>query len=88
MNQKPDPKLTRASRRTALISIDLAEKALCDRMTEQCKDGERYLTVYRGTRAELIAAGMPEAAFPRHGIRAEFRACAPLMPVARAAARY
>jgi hypothetical protein len=52
----------RASQRT-VISIDLSGK-LRELMTEQCKsDCGGYITVYRGSRAELVAAGVPEAAF-------------------------
>jgi hypothetical protein len=58
-NQRP----RRASQRAGGITIDLRESALRHLMIEQCKDGKKYLTVYRGSRAELVAAGVPEAAF-------------------------
>lgn len=65
----------RASQRRALptpISINLANDLLKNLMVEQCKDGGNYLTVYRATRAELVAAGVPEAAFPKEGTVAKF----------------
>jgi hypothetical protein len=53
----------RASQRAATISIDIYERALRELMIEQCRDGESFITVYRGSRAEFMAAGVPEAAF-------------------------
>jgi hypothetical protein len=38
-------------------------------MIEQCKCDSGYVTVYRGSRVELVAAGVPEAAFSN---KAEF----------------
>jgi hypothetical protein len=59
---EPTKRPRRASQRNAAISIDLSGP-LRQLMIEQCKDGENHITVYRGTRAELVAAGVPEAAF-------------------------
>jgi hypothetical protein len=55
----------RASQReTAGIAINLAGD-IRDLMTEQCKHGMIFITVYRGTRAQLIEAGVPDAAFTK-----------------------
>jgi len=55
----------RASQRiTSTISIDLHERSLRDLMIEQCKDGDDFITVYRGSHAQLLKAGVPQAAFP------------------------
>jgi hypothetical protein len=62
----------RASQRI-VMSIDLAEDSLRKLMTEQCRNGSDYITVYHGSRAELVAAGVPEAAFPKEDIAAEFQ---------------
>lgn len=74
--RKPPLRVTRraSDRRAAnpVISINLAEKSLKALMVEQCKDGFRYLTVYRGSHAELVAAGVPETAFPKEGTIAKF----------------
>lgn len=53
----------RASQRFTL-SIDLADTALKRMMVEQCRVKWNYVTVYRGARADLVAAGVPESAFP------------------------
>lgn len=56
----------RASRRD-VIGIDLAAETLRGLMIEQFKYGPHYITVYRGSRAELVAAGISENAFPIDG---------------------
>lgn len=63
----------RRKQKPQAISIDLAEDALRALMVEQSRDGEDYITVYRGSGAELIAAGVPEAAFPLAGAARRFR---------------
>jgi len=71
----PSDRARRASQRhasPAVISINLAEDSLKNLMVEQCKNGGAYLTVYRATRAELLAGGVPEAAFPKDGTVAKF----------------
>jgi hypothetical protein len=53
----------RASQRT-IIKINLSE-SLPGLMIEQCKsDSGGHITVYSGSRAQLVAAGVPEAVFP------------------------
>jgi hypothetical protein len=56
-----------------VISIDLAAESLRQLMTEQRKNGLGYITAYSGSRAELAAAGVPDAAFPDEGAVAEFQ---------------
>jgi hypothetical protein len=68
----PKPRARRASQRATAISINLRERSLRDLMIEQCKNGSGYITVYHGSRAELLAAGVPDAAFPTEGAVAEF----------------
>ena len=70
---RPAPRPQRASQRVAAVCIDLAERSLRDLMTEQCRSGTSYLTVYRGTRAELVATGVPESAFPVDGNATQFQ---------------
>lgn len=62
----------RASQRRAIIEINLAERSLRDLMIEQCRNGDGYLTVYRGSRSELITAGVPEQCFPIDGAESRF----------------
>jgi len=54
----------RASERSINIKIDLAASGLKDLMTEQYRCEGRHLTVYRGSRDELTASGIPESVFP------------------------
>jgi hypothetical protein len=50
------------------IVIDLANRALREFMTEQCRSDEgRYLTIYRAPHALLLASGVPANAFPAIG---------------------
>jgi hypothetical protein len=63
----------RASQRTVL-SIDLSQRSLRDLMIEQCKgEAHNYITVYHGSRAELVASGVPESLFPTGQTEAEFQ---------------
>ena len=58
----------RASERNPTqIVIDLDNGALRDLMIEQCRTEQGYLTVYCGSRSALLAAGVPNAAFPGDG---------------------
>lgn len=68
----PAKRPRRASQRAGL-SIDLAERALRNLMVEQCISESSHLTVYRGSRAEMLAAGIPEAAFPIDSTEIEFQ---------------
>lgn len=68
----PAKRSRRASQRIVAISIDLHKRSLRDLMIEQCRNGDGYITVYHGSRAELVAAGVPEAAFPTEDTVAEF----------------
>ena len=62
-NGTPAPR-RRASQRLS-VQLDLAETALKALMVEQCRSEQGgWLTVYRAARGELLAAGVPEAAFP------------------------
>lgn len=68
MPKRPAPRLpARASQRRAALPIDLAEWPLRMLMVEQCRSGTGWATYYRGTRAELQAAGVPAEAFPNSG---------------------
>ena len=69
----PAKRLRRASQRNTGVSIDLAEPSLRDLMIEQCRDGADWITVYRGSRTDLVAARIPEAAFPSDGVASEFQ---------------
>lgn len=62
----------RASQRSN-IGIDLSAAALKALMTEQCRDDYAHITIYRGTRKQLLAAGVPEAAFAAAECGAEFQ---------------
>lgn len=42
-------------------------------MIEQRRNGASYITVYRGTRAELFAAGVPAEAFPTNTASLQFK---------------
>lgn len=59
-NAQAEKRQRRASRRRA-ISLNLANRSLRDLMIEQCRDGADYITVYRGSREELAAAGIPHS---------------------------
>lgn len=85
-NPQPDSKTSpaaakrsrRASQRGAILGIDLAREELRNLMIEQRKTGSgpvrmNFLTVYSGSRAELIAAGIPAAAFPIESEVKEFQ---------------
>lgn len=85
-NPQPDSKTSpaaagrsrRASQRGAILSIDLASVELRNLMIEQRKTGSdpvpmNFITVYSGSRAELIAAGIPAAAFPIESEAKEFQ---------------
>jgi len=65
-------KPVRASQRP-VVSINLAEQALKQMMVEQCRVNGNYLTVYHGARADLVAAGVPDAAFPDGSKRRDFQ---------------
>ncbi len=69
VKQKTGP--VRASRRIT-VSINLADTVLKRMMVEQCRAGGDYVTVYRGTRADLIAAGVPDSAFPEGQAKSKF----------------
>lgn len=56
------PRPRRASQRR-VVTMNLAERSLRHLMIEQSRDDGNYITVYRGSRAALMAAGVPEAAF-------------------------
>ena len=62
----------RASQRI-VVSIDLADTALRHLMTKQCKSRGCYITAYRGSSAELRAAGVPDTAFPNGARAAKFQ---------------
>jgi hypothetical protein len=69
----PAARPRRASQRV-VICIDLAEESLRALMIEQCKsDRGGYITAYCGSRTELVAAGIPEMAFPSDGAVAAFQ---------------
>jgi hypothetical protein len=64
---------SRASARPQAVHIDAAHRPLMWLMTEQCRSDSGYMTVYRASREELLAVGVPEAAFPAgRAKRAEF----------------
>lgn len=62
----------RASARVS-IDLDLADRDLKDLMIEQCLDSGRHITVYQGSRAQLLRAGVPSEAFPDEGDEKAFQ---------------
>lgn len=68
-----NPATVRASRREPLIGIDLASDDLKSLMVEQCRTSEGHVTVYRGSMGELVAAGIPAAAFSKGAASTAFR---------------
>ena len=68
---KPAPPAQRSRAARRVVDIDLTNESLRARMIKQQKyGGDNWLTIYRGSRAELLAAGVPEKAFPKQRERA------------------
>jgi hypothetical protein len=56
------------------MKLDMSAAALRDLMTEQCKTPTGWATYYTGTRAEMLAAGIPENLLGSQSAPVEFRA--------------
>lgn len=72
-NPTPTKRSRRASQRLP-VRIDLASNPLKALMVEQCRgDVGSFMTVYRGSAGELLAAGVPEGVLAPDGAERAFR---------------
>src|SRR6185437_358489 len=70
---KAPPSRATVRRKPQSICINLTNDALRALLIEQSRDGDDYITVYRGSRTEFNAAGVPEAAFSPAGKGRKFQ---------------